>query len=39
MLPLALLLAGPVHATLPAAYGVLEHRFTETVREGEAPVR
>lgn len=34
---LLLLLAAPAWATIPAAYGVIEHRFTGMVAAGEAP--
>jgi len=34
---LALLLSASAHATIPAAYGVIEHRFTESVAAGVAP--
>lgn len=38
MLPLALLLAAPAQASIPAAYGVISHRVTSTVVEGAAPL-
>ena len=34
---LALLLTASAHATIPAAYGVIEHRFTESVPAGVPP--